>query len=111
MEGVLHEAASLAAHWRLSRLIAFYDSNNVTIDGPASLAMSEDLPARFGSLGWHVQRVPAHDASCLPSLRAAIQAAQEEKSRPSLIQVRACVNGALPPSTLPPLSPSPPAHS
>jgi transketolase len=54
MEGVASEAASLAAHWRLSRLVVWYDANRVTIDGSTDLAFTEDVGARFRAYGWHV---------------------------------------------------------
>ena len=57
MEGVSHEAASLAGHLGLGRLIAVYDDNHITIDGPTSLAFSDDTAARFEAYGWHVQRL------------------------------------------------------
>ncbi|CAI5461626.1 unnamed protein product [Closterium sp. Yama58-4] len=87
MEGVVNEAASLAGHWGLGKLIAFYDSNQVTIDGSTDLAFSEDVTGRFAALRWHVQRIKLRDAADLDALRIAIQAAKNETHRPSLIQV------------------------
>ncbi|CAI5488792.1 unnamed protein product [Closterium sp. Naga37s-1] len=87
MEGVVNEAASLAGHWGLGKLIAFYDSNQVTIDGSTALAFSEDVLGRFAALRWHVQRITLHDAADLDALRTAIQAAKSETHRPSVIQV------------------------
>ncbi|CAI5535429.1 unnamed protein product [Closterium sp. Naga37s-1] len=87
MEGVVNEAASLAGHWGLGKLIAFYDSNQVTIDGSTDLAFSEDVMGRFDALRWHVQRITLHDAADLEALRTAIQAAKKETHRPSVIQV------------------------
>lgn len=86
MEGVSHEACSLAGHLRLGRLIGFYDDNRITIDGPTDLALSDDPARRFEAYGWHVQRV--EDANNLAALDAAIVAAQREAVRPSLIIVR-----------------------
>ena len=57
MEGVSHEAGSLAGHLGLGRLIAVYDDNHITIDGPTSLAFSDDTAARFEAYGWHVERL------------------------------------------------------
>lgn len=86
MEGVHAEAASLAGHLGLGRLIVFYDDNGITIDGPTSLTFSEDVPARFRSYNWDVQIVEdGHDAD---ALRAAITAAQASEERPHLIVCR-----------------------
>jgi transketolase len=86
MEGVSHEAASLAGHLKLGKLIGFYDSNRITIDGSTDLAWSDDTVARFESYGWHVQTVD--DANDIDKLDAAIVAARDESDRPSLIVVR-----------------------
>ncbi|MEE9534485.1 MAG: transketolase, partial [Acidimicrobiia bacterium] len=86
MEGLSHEAASLAGHLRLGRLIGFYDDNRITIDGPTSLAYSDDAGRRFEGYGWHVQRV--EDGNDLHAIDHAIRAAKEETERPSLIIVR-----------------------
>jgi len=81
-EGISHEAASLAGHLRLGKLIYFYDDNHITIDGPTKLSYSDDVPARFAAYGWHVQQVDAYD---MPAIAAAIAAAQVTLDRPSLI--------------------------
>ncbi|UCE03126.1 MAG: transketolase [Candidatus Latescibacterota bacterium] len=86
MEGVSHEAASLAGHLRLGRLIGFYDDNHITIDGPTELAYSDDVARRFEAYGWHVQRV--EDGNDLEALDHATRAALDETLRPSLIVVR-----------------------
>jgi len=86
MEGISHEAASLAGHLGLGNLIGFYDDNRITIDGPTTLTFSEDVPCRFEAYGWHVQRV--EDGNDLDALDRAIVAAQQETNRPSLILVR-----------------------
>jgi transketolase len=86
MEGVSHEACSLAGHLRLGRLIGFYDDNRITIDGSTDLALSDDAARRFEAYGWHVQRVD--DANDLKALDAAIVAARRETARPSLVIVR-----------------------
>jgi len=85
MEGVGSEAASLAGHLGLSRLIVLYDDNHISIDGPTDLAYSDDVPARFAAYGWHVQHVDGHD---MQAVDAAIRAAQAETERPSLIACR-----------------------
>lgn len=86
MEGISHEAASLAGHLRLGSLIGFYDDNKITIDGSTALTFSDDTAQRFEAYGWHVERV--EDANDLEALDRAIAAAKEESTRPSLIIVR-----------------------
>lgn len=86
MEGVSHEAASLAGHLRVPNLIGFYDDNRITIDGPTSLAFSDDSAKRFAAYGWHVQRV--EDGNDLAALNRAIKRAQAVADRPALIVVR-----------------------
>lgn len=82
MEGISHEAASLAGHLGLGKLIYLYDSNGISIDGPTALSFSEDVGARFKGYGWHVQTVDGHD---LVAVEAALHAAKAETKRPSLI--------------------------
>jgi len=86
MEGISHEASSLAGHLRLGKLIGIYDDNHITIAGPTSLAFSEDVEARFTGYGWHVVRVD--DGNDLAALDAAFGAAKAETARPSLVMVR-----------------------
>ena len=86
MEGVSHEACSLAGHLRLGKLIGFYDDNHITIDGPTELAFSDDTAKRFEAYGWHVQRVA--DGNDLAAIDAAIRAAKRVVEKPSLIIVR-----------------------
>jgi transketolase len=57
MEGISNEAASLAGHWGLGKLICLYDDNNISIDGHTEISFTEDVAARFAALGWHVQHV------------------------------------------------------
>ncbi|UCF29354.1 MAG: transketolase [Chloroflexota bacterium] len=85
MEGVSHEAASLAGHLGLNKLIVLYDDNNISIDGPTDLAYSDDAPGRFAAYGWHVQSVNGHD---MEAIDAAIETARNEPDRPSLIACR-----------------------
>ncbi len=82
MEGVSHEAASLAGHLGLSKLIYFYDDNEISIEGSTDVTFTEDVPARFRAYNWHVQEVDGHDVD---DLDAAVRAAQAETERPSLI--------------------------
>ena len=86
MEGISHEACSLAGHLKLGKLIGFYDDNRITIDGSTDLSFSDDTAKRFEGYGWHVQHV--EDGNDLEALDAAIVAAQRERGRPSLIIVR-----------------------
>ncbi len=82
MEGISHEAASLAGHLGLGKIIYLYDDNEISIEGSTDLTFTEDVPARFRAYGWHVQEVDGYD---LPAIEAAIRAAQDESERPSLI--------------------------
>lgn len=86
MEGISHEAASLAGHLRLGKLVVYYDDNRITIDGATGLAFSDDVVKRFEGYGWHVQRV-GH-GNDLAALHRATNAAKEELERPSLVVVR-----------------------
>ena len=86
MEGVSHEAASLAGHLKLGNIIYFYDDNHISIDGSTDLAFTENRVDRFKAYGWHVQTV--EDGNDIETIEKAIQAAQREKDRPSLISVR-----------------------
>jgi transketolase len=86
MEGVASEASSLAGHLGLGKLIVAYDDNRISIDGPTSLAFSEDVEKRYESYGWHVLRV--EDGNDVEALDGAYAAAKEETNRPSLISVR-----------------------
>ena len=86
MEGVAAEAASLAGHLQLGKLIYLYDDNSITIDGSTDITFSENTSARFESYGWQVLHVT--DGNDKDALFTAIQTAQQDKNRPSLI----CVN-------------------
>ena len=86
MEGLSHEACSLAGHLKLGKLIGFYDDNRITIDGSTDLAFSDDSAKRFESYGWHVQRIA--DGNDLTAIDAAIAHAKRVTDRPSLIIVR-----------------------
>jgi len=85
MEGISHEAASLAGHLKLSNLCWIYDNNHITIEGNTSLAFSEDVATRFLGYGWNVLRVG--DANDLDRLRNALKTAQATADRPTLIIV------------------------
>ncbi len=86
MEGVQAEAASLAGHLQLGKLIVLYDSNRVTLSGTTSIAFTEDVGARYQSYGWHVQRVD--DGNDLAAIARALHAARAATDRPSLIIVQ-----------------------
>ena len=85
MEGASHEAASIAGHLGLGKLICLYDDNHITIDGATELTFSEDVAARFAGIGWHTQAIDGHD---LAAIDAALAAATAERGRPSLILCR-----------------------
>lgn len=93
MEGVSSEAASLAGHLKLGRLIYLYDNNHISIDGSTKLAFTEDRAARFVAYGWHVQKV--EDGNDVDAVDRAIQAAQQDP-RPSLIVVHTHIGYGLP---------------
>ncbi len=84
-EGIASEAASLAGHLRLGKLIVLYDDNGIQLDGPTAMAWSEDVLQRFDAYQWHTQRVD--DGNDIAAIEAAIEAARAD-DRPSLIAVR-----------------------
>src|SRR5262245_6966180 len=84
-EGIASEAASLAGHLRLGKLVVLYDDNHIQLDGPTAMAFSEDVPLRFDAYGWHTQRVD--DGNDIEAIEGAIDAALAD-GRPSLIAVR-----------------------
>jgi transketolase len=87
-EGITAEAASLAGHLRLGKLVALYDDNDVQLDGPTSMAWSEDVLKRFDAYGWHTQRV--EDGEDVQAIAAAIAAARADE-RPSIISVHTTI--------------------
>jgi transketolase len=89
MEGVSHEAASLAGTLALGKLIFLYDDNQISLDGPTSLSYTEDPLERFAAYHWHVQRVA--DGNDLAAIEAAIDAAKAETGKPSIIAVRTII--------------------
>jgi transketolase len=94
MEGVASEAASLAGHLKLGKLIYFYDDNRVTIEGFTDLAFSEDVPKRFDAYGWHT--VTVEDGNDLDAIDAAIREAQSVGTKPSLISVKTTIGFGMP---------------
>jgi len=89
MEGVSHEACSFAGHFKLGKLVGFYDDNKITIDGSTDLTYSDDAARRFEAYGWHVQRVA--DVNDLRALDRAIEEAKRVTDRPSMIVVRTVI--------------------
>jgi transketolase len=85
MEGVSSEAASLAGHLELGRLIVFYDDNSITIDGSTELAFSENVPERFDAYGWQTITVDGHDREAIAE---AIDMARADTGRPTLISAK-----------------------
>ena len=92
-EGISHEAASLAGHLGLGKLIWLYDDNNISIDGPTSLSYSDNVPMRFEAYGWHVQTVDGHD---MAAVETAIRAAQAVGDQPSLICCKTVIGRGMP---------------
>jgi len=93
MEGVSSEAASLAGHLRLGKLIYLYDDNRISIDGSTDLSFTEDRAARFVAYGWHVQSI--EDGNDVDAIDQAIQAAKRDP-RPSLLLCRTIIGYGLP---------------
>jgi transketolase len=89
MEGVSHESCSLAGTLQLGKLILLYDDNLISLDGPTDLSYTEDVTKRFESYDWHVQMVA--DGNDLEELSKAIEAAQMEHNKPSIIRVRTVI--------------------
>ncbi|PJF44450.1 MAG: transketolase [Phototrophicales bacterium] len=89
MEGVAAEAASLAGHLKLGKLIVLYDDNRITLDTPTSVIFTEDVQQRFNAYGWHTLTV--EDGNDLDAIRDAIQQAQTITDQPSLISVRTII--------------------
>ncbi len=85
MEGISHEAASLAGHLKLGKMIYLYDANSISIDGSTDLAFTEDPVKRFESYGWHVQEIDGHNHE---QIESAIQSAKAETSKPSIVICR-----------------------
>ncbi|HAY36805.1 MAG TPA: transketolase, partial [Bacteroidetes bacterium] len=85
MEGISHEAGSLAGHLKLGKLIYLYDDNEITIDGSTSLAFTEDVTGRFEAYGWQVLSV--EDGNDHAAIDTAIREAKAETNRPTLIRV------------------------
>lgn len=86
MEGISHEAASLAGHLRLGKLIYLYDQNHISLAGATEIDFTENVAGRFEACGWHTRGVP--DGNDTEDVACAIREAQAEDERPSLILTR-----------------------
>lgn len=86
MEGIAYEAASLAGHLKLDKLICLYDDNKITIDGSTDLAFTEDIEGRFEACGWQVVHVK--DGNDIDAVAAAIDECKKDRDHPSLIKIR-----------------------
>ncbi|HKQ54283.1 MAG TPA: transketolase [Methyloceanibacter sp.] len=93
MEGISHEAISLAGHLKLGRLIVLFDDNQISIDGPTSLSVSDDQIERFKASHWHTARVDGHDPE---AVALAIENARQVTDRPSLIACRTVIGYGAP---------------
>ncbi len=93
MEGISHEAASLAGHLGLDRLIVLYDDNKITIDGSTDIAFSEDVGARFEAYGWQVLRCDGHDQG---AIAACIRQAKAEETKPTIVCCRTVIGSGAP---------------
>ena len=89
MEGISHEASSLAGTLQLGKLIVFYDDNLISLDGPTELSFTEDVSKRFEAYHWHVQMVD--DGNDLEAIEQALKNARAETTRPSLIRLRTVI--------------------
>jgi transketolase len=98
MEGISHEAASLAGHLGLGRLICVYDDNRVTIDGPTTLSYTDDVGERFTAYGWNVKHLGEIADDC-DALEAALLAARADEDRPSLLVLRSHIGHPSPDHT------------
>jgi len=87
MEGISHEAISMAGHFKLSKLIVLFDDNGISIDGPTDLTVSDDQCARFAACGWHVQAIDGHDPAAIAD---AIRAAKAS-DKPSMIACKTTI--------------------
>ncbi|HEO5347874.1 TPA: transketolase [Streptococcus agalactiae] len=89
MEGVSQEVASLAGHLKLGKLITLYDSNDISLDGPTSMAFTEDVKGRFEAYGW--QHILVKDGNDLDAIAKAIEEAKAETEKPTIIEVKTII--------------------
>lgn len=93
MEGISSEASSLAGHLKLGKLIVFYDSNKISIEGSTELAFTEDVTARYRAYGWHVVEGDAYEPD---SIRSAVDTAKKETRKPTLVVLRSIIGKGSP---------------
>ncbi len=93
MEGTVYEAASLAGHLALGKLIVIYDSNHITIEGDTNLAFTENVAERYHAMHWHVQEIDGHD---LMAIDHALENAKAEKTKPSIIIAKTTIGRGAP---------------
>ncbi|MEL0077056.1 MAG: transketolase [Alphaproteobacteria bacterium] len=93
MEGISHEAASMAGHLGLGRMIVLFDDNGISIDGSTDLAVSDDISSRFEAYGWQVLSVDGHDMAAVSN---AITTAKSDAKRPSLIRCKTVIGYGAP---------------
>ena len=98
MEGISHEAASLAGHLGLGRLVYVYDDNHITIDGPTELAYNDDVAERFDAYGWHTEDI-GEVANDTDALEAALRRAMAVEDKPSMILLRSHIGWPSPHKT------------
>jgi transketolase len=96
MEGVSSEAASIAGHLQLGKLICLYDDNKISLAAPTSVTFTEDVGKRFEAYGWHVQHIDEAHANDVAAVDAAIKKAQGESNKPSIILVHSTIGFASP---------------
>jgi len=96
MEGVASEAASLAGHLQLGKLICLYDDNKISLAAPTSVTFTEDVGKRFEGYGWHVQHIDEAHANDVATIDAAIRKAQGESNKPSIILIHSIIGFASP---------------
>ncbi|MBU5309656.1 transketolase [Ligilactobacillus saerimneri] len=89
MEGISHEAASLAGHLKLGKLIVLYDSNGISLDGPTTAAFTENVGERFKAYGW--EHIKVEDGNDLAAIDAALTLAKKNTSQPTLIEVKTTI--------------------
>lgn len=93
MEGLSHEACSLAGHMKLGRLVVYYDDNKISIDGSTDISFTEDVAKRFDAYGWHVQKIDGHDPQAIAD---ATEKALAVTDKPSLIACRTIIGFGAP---------------